>query len=177
MNLWIDLVKLTLPKPSEQYITIEITFPGTAYRGSTNHPNIQRISLPERHLPNWEPLVCSADISSVTESQTYMSLAFDVSLSSLSSIVDVPIASLRRQVLKCLCSFSESRCSQCEFACAHSHTRTMAIQSLGSWPTALLFVVCYQQETGRAKIFSLEGLQSFKVTFFSSCVGKVDGWC
>lgn len=116
LNLWIDLVKLTLPKPSEQYITIEITFPSTAYRGSTSRPNIHIISVPERHLPNWEPVVSSADISSVTTSQTDMSLALDVSLSSLTSIVDVSIASLRRQVLKCLCSFNEGRCSHCESA-------------------------------------------------------------
>lgn len=126
--------------------------------GSTSHMNHLSTSLPGRHLPYYKPVVYSADISTVTVSQTNMSLALDISLSSLLSIVDMSAASLWTAGVGRMGTGSQmlvlfqwkQMFSLCIHRLTHTHMCTMAIQCLGSLPTALLSVIRYQLKTGRA---------------------------
>lgn len=154
--------------------TSEIAFLGRAHRCRVNQPfNHSQIFPARRHLPNWEPAVCCADIFSATVSQTNMSLALDVSLSPSTSIVDVSSASLRKAgvgrkgagsqmfVLFQSKQMFSRRIHTRVFTHTHMHSVS---QCLGSLCTAVLFVVGYQLKT-EGEIFNLESLQTLKVCF------------
>lgn len=154
--------------------------------GSSSHPHRLSI-LPERHLPCCEPVVYSADISSVTVSQTNMSLALDVSLSSLLSIVDVSAASLRRAGVGRMGTGSQmfvlfqwkQMFSLCIHMHTHSHTHmcTVAIQRLGSLPAALLSVIRYRLKTGRANYLVWSFLKHYKSkVLFLGLASTFYGW-
>lgn len=61
-----------------------------------SYPNIYRAALPGANLPNEDPVMCTADISSATMGQTNMSAAPDVSFLSFTSIVDTSYAALSK---------------------------------------------------------------------------------
>lgn len=89
------------------------------------------------------------------------------------------------KVLKCFCSFNESRCPHSAFTCTykHNHTRmcTKGNWCLGSLCTTLLSVVCYQLKTGREKYLVGCALKHIKsralfLGLASTFMDEVDGW-
>lgn len=84
------------------------------------------------------------------------------------------------QVLKCFCSFNESRCSHYAFTCTHARARThtsrqkcvMAIQCQGSSRPALSSVICYHLKTGAVKYLVWSVFKHLEVPGFvpGSCI-------